>query len=159
MPGIAELSRRKKTKYNVVVSDGLRGRKYPVKEFVAYNEGYVLRYKNGDGQMDVVYAGPKYRPLEVDGEYWVGKRTGNNSACYIDYEGIKVKEACEVVGPSIDPDCPGEDLSSLVRTDVLAIGYHTLTEAKKVSWKVIIIIGIIVVAVVVFMYIRSRGGA
>jgi len=159
MPGIAALfSKQAKTDFVVIVSDGLHGKPYPITEIVGYNEGYVMRYKNSDKKLDTVYVGRKFRFLEYEGKYLLGKRLGNDSGCYINFEDEKIKEGVEVIGPSTDPDCPGEDLSSLVRTDVMAIGYNTLTESK-VSWKWIIIIGIIAVAVLVFMYIKSRGGA
>jgi hypothetical protein len=156
MAGIMELLPKKsKTDYIVIVSDGLKGKPYPITEIVGYNEGYALRYKNGDDKLDVVYVSRQFRFLEYEGKYLLGKRLGNNSGCEIDFEGAKIKEGIEVIGPSTDPDCPGEDLSSLVRTDVLAIGYSTLTESK-VSRKLIIIIIIAVIVIAIIYFIMKR---
>ena len=159
MPGIKELlPQNGKTAFVVIVSDGIKGKPYPIKEVVGYNEGFVLRYKNGDGELDSVYVSRKFRFLEYDGKYLLGKRLGNNSGCEINYEGEKVKEGVEVIGPSSDRDCPGEDLSSLIRTDVMAIGYRALTEAKVPKKWIIVVVIVAVIAVGVFAFIKSRGG-
>lgn len=151
----------KRSGYAVLVTDGTRGGVFPVNEVVGYNDGFVLRYKNSNGQKDMVYIGRDYRAIEVDGVYWVGKRSGNNSGATITYEEdgqrSKVKVAVDAVGPSTDPDCPGEDLSALIRGDSFATGYRALYE-RRIPWKVILLIGAaVLVLVVVYMIAKSRG--
>lgn len=149
----------KKTKYLILVSDGQVVRACPVIERSSYNEGFAMRYKDHEGKMDVVYMSREYRPLELQpgGKLLIGKRIGNNSACKVVVDGLSMVKADDVVGPSTDKDCPGEDLSCLVRTDVMARGYSTLSESK-VPWKWVIIIGIIAVVVIAIFYFKSRGG-
>lgn len=145
-----------KSQFKVKVSDGIRCRSFPVKEVVGYNEGKVMRYKNADGQLDVVYMSHDYRPILEDGFYVVGKRLGNNSACAV-IDGKPGPVACEVIGKSSDRDCPGEDLSAIVRSDGLAIGYRALYESK-IPWKLIVIAGIVAIVVIgIIVFMQSRG--
>jgi hypothetical protein len=156
----------KKTKYDVLVCDGIesKGKLFPVTDIVAYNEGVAMRYKNHNNKLDTVYIGHKYRPLQVGDRFWIGKRLGNNSACTIALNGEKVEIKAEeiavaVIGAPTDADCPGEDLSGVVRTDGLAIGYESLYESK-IPWKWVVIIGVIVIAVIAVIYfIKSRGAS
>jgi len=154
---IGLLSSKPKTNFKVKVSDGNQARTYDVGEVVAYNEGFALRYKDKDGNKDVVYMGRKYRPLMEDGCYIVGKNLGNNSAAIV-VDGVKLAVACDVVGRSTDADCPGEDLSAIIRSDGLAIGYKALYETK-IPWKLLLIAGIVGVVIIgVVMFVRSQGG-
>lgn len=159
MPGIKGIINKKtKTDIVVIVSNGLKGKPYPITEVIGYNEGFALRYKNSQHKLDTVYIKHDFRMLEMDGKYYLGKRLGNNSGCEIDYEEEKVKEGVEVVGPSTDPNCPGNDLSALVRNDVMAQGYLTLTEDKVPKKLIVIVLIAIAVGLAIYMFIRSRGG-
>jgi len=154
---IADLLRTsRKTQYKVKVSDGNRCRTYDVTEVVGYTDGFALRYKDGQGNQDVVYMARTYRPVVEDGFYMVGKRLGNNSAAVV-VDGKQLAVGCDVVGRSTDSDCPGEDLSAIVRSDGLAIGYKALYESK-IPWKMIVIFGIVAfVILAIIMFMRTRG--
>jgi hypothetical protein len=148
----------KRESYAVLVTDGIRGKLFPVKTIVAYNEGYVLRYKNSAKKLDMVYIDRGYRPVEVDGVYWVGKNSGNNSGASITYDGVDVPRACPVVGPSSDRNTPGEDLSNLIRNDSFAEGYRALYESNMNLKTIIIIVVAVIGVIALFLFIRSRGG-
>lgn len=163
MPGIFELfpnlsPAKPATDYIVLVTDGTQIKEHPIIDVVGYNDGFAMRYKNGAGTLDVVYVGRRYRPMQRGGKWLIGKRLGNNSACQITVDGVTMQQAADVIGPSTDPDCPGEDLSAVVRTDGLATGYSALYESK-IPWKWIIIIGVVaLVVILVISFIKSRGG-
>lgn len=171
LPGQNKVQRA--TPYDVIESDGVLGGRYPVEHVKALNEGYVFLYKKGI-QTERVYAGRKYIPLKMDGTYWIGKRRGNNSAALLlddreierppdlpadlawfardqrDTNGhVAVDEATAIVGCSTDPDCPGEDLSRLVASDIL----HRTSKATakpSMTWLIIAIGVIAVIAIVAF---------
>jgi len=166
MPGIAELLpqlavKKAKTDFVVIVSAGNdKGEKHAITKVIGYNEGYALRYKNGDNKLDTVYVDRNFRFLELEGKFYLGKRLGNNSGCQINIDGetIQASKGIEVIGAPRDPNCPGEDLSALIRTDVMALGYNTITESKiNVKW-VLIIGGIVAVIALIYWFVKSRGG-
>jgi hypothetical protein len=146
---------------------------------VGYNEGFALHYKDKNGKKDVVFIGRKYRPLVQDGLFLVGKNLGNNSAALLLDEttitlavpiagpshqpipilpdGNPVTQAVAVVAASTDPNCPGEDLSAIVRTHGVALGYKALYE-NKLSLKLLLLLVVTAVIIIgVVMYIRSQG--
>ena len=131
-------------KYVVMETDGIVSRRFEVLKVEGYPDGYAYSYRNGNNQLDVVYAGLNYRPLEEPAPRMVIlKRKGNSSAA--------------VIMPT-DADCPGEDLSSLVRTHLMALGYVTLYD-KQVPWKWILIAGAVIGIVAVIYFVMQRGGA
>ena len=145
-----------KTKYKVKVSDGNQVKTFDVLKMIGYNEGFAMRYKDGDGNVDVVYMARDYRPVQEDGFYLVGKNLGNNSAATL-VDGKSVAIGCDIVGRSSDPDCPGEDLSAIVRSDGVAIGYKALYESK-IPWKLIVIFAIVAFVIfAIIMFMRTRG--
>lgn len=140
------------TDYIVLVTDGQEFAPRPVVAITGYNEGLVMRYRNGKGKLDVVYIPHSYRPLRHKGKYYIGKRLGNNSACRV-IDGQRYQRADDILGPPTDKDCPGEDLSSLIRADGVALGFKALYE-RNIPWKLIIILGVgvvVIIGVVVFV--------
>lgn len=115
------------TDYIVLVSEGVHIVPRQVIGLAPYNRGIAMRYRNGAKKIDTVFVPHNFKYLEKDGKYYLGKRAGNNSAC-------------EIMGPSVDGHCPGEDLSALVRADGIALGLKALYE-RSVNWKLILIIG------------------
>jgi hypothetical protein len=149
-----------KPHYRVKVSDGSHAHTYDVKRMTPYNDGFVLEYKNSQNKWDVVFMGRKYRPLLENGIFLVGKNAGNNSAAVVidGPGGQKISTTSPIIGISTDPNCPGEDLSSIVRSHSLATGYKALYESK-IPWKTLVIIIIIGIVIMVGIYfLRSRGG-
>lgn len=139
------LERKPKTNYKVKVSDGNEAKTFDVLAMEPYNEGYALRYKDDHKTADVVYMSRGYRPIREDGFFIVGKNAGNNSAAYI-------------VGQSTDKDCPGEDLSAIIRADGLAEGFKALYESK-INWKLLLILAVVAGGIfLVVAYLKSRGG-
>jgi hypothetical protein len=145
--------------YAVLVSDGTRVRKYPITEIRGYLDGLRMTYQTADHQKDVVYVGSKYRPLQMDGTFLVGKHLGNNSAALVltEEELAKNNSAVPLIGPSTDPDCPGQDLSQLVGSDIFATGLKTLSTGFNMPWKWILIIG--GAALAIFLIYKFKGGA
>lgn len=122
------------TDYILLLSEGVHIIPRAIIGVSAYNRGLAMTYRNGTGKIDVVYVPHNFKYLQKDGKYYLGKHAGNNSAC-------------EVLGPSSDKDCPGEDLSALVRAHGLALGFKALYE-KAIPWKLIVIIGVAAVAII-----------
>jgi hypothetical protein len=148
----------KKPKFVVQTSDGSHVDFHPSIKIRAYTDGLVVFYKDPDGRLDMVGFNRKYRPLERDGVYYIGKNIGNDSAANLielhrNGETEKVPGAAEVVGESTDPDCPGDDLSEMMRANLYGIGLQSITEEKTVNKRLIIII--IIVFVIGFIVIRS----
>ena len=151
MPGIMGLSTRKQynkangAKYGVlVVGAGGEVVEHEVMEIAGYNEGYAMRYLDGDKVLEVVYVPRNYKFKEQNGVLLVGKRLGNDSACPI-----------LSLGESVDKDCPGADLSAVGRADLFARGILSLSGKQNINWKVILIVGA-VVAVVIVIYMIAR---
>jgi len=160
MPGLlgqGEKAKTHKSRFVVLESDGVRLKHYPVTEVSGYKDGLVLRYKNINGLVDLVYAGRNYRPLEESGQFFVGKNLGNNSAAALveDTDGKEMAVAVPVVGDSTDADCPGEDLSALARSDLLAVAARTLYGKAPIPWKLIIIVGVVIAVAVVIAKIAG----
>jgi len=153
MPGIIDLLSKKQdskadeVKYGVLVvgADG-ETIQHKVIDVAGYNDGYAMRYLDGNKALEVVYVPRNYKFKEENGVMLVGKRFGNNSACPI-----------MVLGESVDKDCPGEDLSAVGRSDLFAHGIMTLYGKQNINWKVILIIGGIVL-VAIFLFYKFRGG-
>ena len=148
MPGIMGLLPKKQvtkvdsSKYGVLVC-GSAGEivEHAVVEVAGYNEGYAMRYLDGNKMLEVVYVPRNYKFREQNGVKLVGKRFGNNSACPIMF-----------LGESVDKDCPGADLSAVGRADLFARGILTLSGKQNINWKLVLIIGgIAVVAILLFM--------
>ena len=119
-----------------------------VKRVKCYIDGYVMDYQRPEGVMDMVIVPRDYAFCRHNGSYMVGKVAGNNSAAPVRVQ----------VGDSIDADCPGEDLSMLARTHLMAQGYGTLYD-KAIPWKWVIIGGIVlIIGIVVVMAVRAGGG-
>jgi len=124
---------------------------YPVSKVLSYNGGYAFEYMGRDKMKDVVYIPKQYPFVRRNGAVYVGKVSGNNSAAALTFG--------PVVGGSVDPYCPGEDLSMLVRTDLMARGYRTIYQ-KNIPWKAVLLIGgVVVLVVVVVILIRGGFGA
>ena len=138
----------KKTKYSVLLlgADGETPREYPVIDIAGYNDGYAMRYKDGGGQLEVVYVPRKYKFREEGDVLLVGKRFGNNSACPIMY-----------LGEPVDQDCPGEDLSAVARSDLIAMAIKTLVGKPNINWKMILIIAGVLIVLAVAIY-KFQGG-
>lgn len=128
-----------RTDFIVLISEGVHVIPRVITAMVPYNRGIAMRYRNGANKVDTVYVPHGFRYLEKDGKYYVGKRAGNNSAC-------------EVLGPSMDPNCPGEDLSALIRADGIALGLKALYE-RTINWKLILILGAGGVAIIALIAI------
>ena len=118
--------RRERT-YKVAVNTGVSIREYECTDRFNYNSGYVFEYKNDKGEKDLVLVPLNYQYGEVNGALIIGKNLGNSSAA-------PLVRSEFLVGQSIDQDAPGEDLSLLYRTHMMASGYKTLYE-KNVPWK------------------------
>ena len=149
-----------RSKYIVLVSDGAKLSHCTVVETVGYNEGLVHRYRTKSGVLDMVYCSRKYRALEESGVFYIGKQLGNNSGAKlvdvtVDGVAVKVVEGCEVVGESSDKDCPGEDLSALIRSDFVGKGIKTEYGKGGIPWKWVIIVGVI--ALLIFGAVRFGG--
>jgi len=150
MPGIMGLLPKKQassieangSKYGIlVIGAGGEIVEHEVVEVAGYNEGYAMRYLDGNKMLEVVYVPRGYKFREQNGVKLVGKRFGNNSACPIMF-----------LGESVDKDCPGADLSAVGRADLVARGINTLTGKQAINWKWILIIGgVAVVAVLLYM--------
>ena len=123
-----------RTDYIVLISEGVHIVPRPIIGIEPYNRGLAMRYRNGANKIDTVYVPHNFDYLEKDGKYYLGKRAGNNSACAI-------------LGQSVDKNCPGEDLSALVRADGIALGLKSLTE-RSIPWKLILIIGAAAVGII-----------
>lgn len=166
VPGQSKVQRA--TPYEVIESDGVLGGRYPVEYVAAFNEGYLFLYKKGI-TVERVYAGRKYIPLKMDGLWWIGKRRGNNSAALLvndrviarppdlpadlpwfsrdeisDDGHVGVPEALSVVGCSTDPDCPGEDLSRLVGSNILSAAQKA---TRKPSYTWLLVIGAVIILI------------
>lgn len=142
----------KKPKWMVITSDGAHLDFAPVSQIVGYNEGLVLTYKPAGGLSDTVLVGRKYRPLEWKGTFFVGKNIGNDSAAdlvevHSNGRTDKVKPATDIVGASSDPDCPGEDLSALGRSNLWGLGIKALYGKPQFNVKILLIIGIGIVVI------------
>ena len=122
---------------------------YEVTKVVAYNGGFAIDYIGRDKLKDVVYVPKNYPFVQRNGYTCVGKVSGNNSAAPVSF-GV-------AVGGSVDVNCPGEDLSMLIRTDCMARGYRTMY-AKNINWKLLLIIGGVVIAAIVVITIIRGGG-
>ena len=151
MPGIMGLSTRKQdnkangAKYGVlVVGAGGEVVEHKVVEVAGYNEGYAMRYLDGNKMLEVVYVPCAYKFRQQDGVLLVGKRLGNNSACPI-----------LSLGEPVDENCPGADLSAVGRADLFARGILSLSGKQPINWKVILIV-VAVVAVIVVIYMIAR---
>lgn len=132
-----------RTDYIVLISEGVHVVPRAIIGIVPYNRGIAFRYRNGANKIDTVYAPHGFKYLEREGKYYLGKRAGNNSAC-------------EVLGPSVDPHCPGEDLSALIRADGIALGLKALYE-RNINWKLILIIGACAIgAIALISYVAPR---
>ena len=124
----------------VIEHDGKANKVCRVVESTGYNEGTAVRYMNGDRKADVVYVGRDYVPVKVGRLEVIYKVKGNNSAA--------------VLCPT-DRDCPGEDLSSLVRSHVMGVGYKSLYE-KAFPW-MWLAIGLIVAVIAVVVFLVAKG--
>lgn len=126
----------------VLESDGHKISKHPITSISPYNEGMAAAYKNRQDKEDYVYFGPDYRPEILDGHTIYGKRQGNNSAAYL-------------IGNPTDPDCPGADLSSLIRAHGNHKGFKAIYE-KAIPWKLILLgaAGLVIVLIIV-QYVRT----
>lgn len=162
-----------KTDYRVLERTNDVGHIYDVDEVRSFNDGLVLIYTK-NGQKDRVLVGNKYTPLRVGSKLWVGKNTGNSSQALINDdrklqmvplttdgqdepdEG-PIAWAVSVIGDSTDPDCPGQDLTNLERSNLLYLGIKAVY--KKRSWTWVIIIGVVVLAVILILYFTSQGGS
>lgn len=145
--------RKDTIRYEVLESDGTQLKRRKVLTVKGYNDGLVLTYQ-GDGMLDKVYVGRNYRPLRYKNRYWVGKRLGNNSACQV-VDSLKVPLATDVLGPSTDKDCPGDDLSRLSLSDMFGTGVLTVLGKRNIPW---LLIGIITVVVIAVIWYLRRGG-
>lgn len=150
----------KMPKFVVQTSDGSHVDFHPVVKVRAYTDGIVLFYKNTENRLDMVGVLRNYRPLERDGVFYVGKNIGNNSAAALitlheegKKDGDKVPAAADIVGASTDKDCPGDDMSEMMRANLYGVGLESITEERPVNKRLIIII--IVALVVGFIVIRS----
>lgn len=142
------------TDYVVLVTDGREFKPRDIVGMTAYNEGIVMVYRNARDQLDEVFVPHNFPMLRSNGKYYLGKRVGNNSACQL-IDGRRITTATRVVGESVDPDCPGEDLSALGRSHGLGLGFKALYE-RNIPWRLIIILGVVVVAVIVIMAVVGR---
>jgi hypothetical protein len=150
----------KKPKFVIQTSDGSHVDFHPSVKVKAYTDGLVVFYRDPGGRLDMVGFNRKYKPLERNGSFYVGKNIGNDSAAALvelheegKKDGVKVPAAADVVGASTDPDCPGDDLSELMRANIYGVGLQSITEEKPVNRRLIIII--ILVFVIGFIVIRS----
>jgi hypothetical protein len=148
----------KKPKFVVQTSDGSHVDFHPAIKIKAYTDGLVIFYRDSDGRLDMVGVLRNYRPLERDGVFYVGKNIGNNSAATLielhnNGEVEKVHGATAVVGKSTDPNCPGDDMSEMMRANLYGIGLQSITEEKTVNKRLIIII--IAALVIGFIVVRS----
>ena len=135
---------RVEKRYRIIESDGIQTEEHEVVRREAYNEGFVLVYGTRD-RPEFCYVPRGYRPIQENGLYLVAKNKGNVSAALW-------------VGRSVDPDAPGDDMSMLARTHLMAMGYKSLYE-QKVPWKLLAIGIVVLVAVVgVVMLIRGQVG-
>lgn len=147
----------RKTDYEVLESDGVKGHKYPVHQVKHFNQGHVYLYYIGQ-TLERVYTGRDYVPLLVDGLYWIGKNVGNNSAAPLikikddDGDEHEAQEAAPITGDSTDPHCPGQDLSRIVASDVLHIGWAA-TKKKNYAGYIAIAAAIVIVIVI----LKARG--
>lgn len=141
------------TKYEVLESDGSQVKRRKVVNIKGYTDGLVLTYQ-GETALDLVYLSHNYRPLKYKKRYWVGKRLGNNSACQL-IDDLQVPIAAPLIATPSDKDCPGEDLSQLVLSDIFGTGVRTVFGKRSIPWLLILII--VVVAIAVIWYLR-RGG-
>lgn len=149
---------KRKPKFVVCTSDGSHVNFHPSVKVKAYTDGLVVFYIDPDGRLDMVGFGRKYRPLERDGVFYIGKNIGNDSAAWLvklhlDGQEVEIPGAADVVGASTDPDCPGDDLSEVMRANLYGIGLQSISEEKTVNKRLIIII--IIAFAVIFIVIRS----
>lgn len=132
--------------YWVVVADGNGSKEFEATNRYAYNEGIIYEYKDEKGQLDLVAVPHGYKYLKEDGRILIGKNLGNSSAA-----------SMIQIGKSADPECPGSDLSLLIRTHVASMGWKTVNE-KAMPWKMLVIgIAVLVVVIGVVWFIRSQG--
>lgn len=152
-----------KKKFVVMESDGeqIVGT-FNVNTVIGFNEGKVLVYQR-EGKMSRCYIGNKVKPLLWKGKFYVGKEVGNSSACQvvkrkldIDGELVEVDDGCEIIGEPSDVEMPGEDLTSVFKSDMLNKYAKTVTK-KRSPWLFILIVVVVVIAVIAFIYMRSRG--
>lgn len=153
-----------KKRYMVMESDGEQVTGvYPVRKVVGYLDGKVLEYKR-DGKLSLCYLGSKVRPLLWKNKYWIGREIGNSSACQVvsrkvvvDDVELEVEEGFELLGEPCDSDMPGEDLSSVVKSDILNKFAGTVGKKRNYVLAIIIIVVVVIGIVAVIMYARSRG--
>jgi hypothetical protein len=114
-----------------------------------YNQGLAFEFKM-HGERQLLYASHFYPPMIVGPHRFYFKTPGNDSAAYVLY------------GPHgffaipSDKDCPGEDLSALVFTDVMTRGYKKLT---KSNWMLFAIIGGVAILLIAGILIWKSMGA
>ena len=123
-----------RTDYILLLSEGVHIIPRPIISITPYNRGLIMNYRNGSNQIDTVGVPHGFKFLEKDGKYYLGKHAGNNSAC-------------EIMGPSKDPNTPGEDMSALFRAHGIALGLKALYE-RRINWKLILILCVVAVAVI-----------
>ena len=142
----------KRRSYIIAVSDGVGIKEYPALDRYAYNDGFVYEYKNEKGETDMVLVPHGYAYGQVNGSLIIGKNVGNASAARLIRNEF-------LMGGSIDRNAPGDDLSMLARTHVMAKGYKTVYE-KNVPWRWLIIgIAVLVAVIAVVWFIKSQEGA
>lgn len=105
-----------------------------VRKVKPYLEGYAFEYKD-ERVWDYVYVPADWILQELNGFKVVGKLYGNNSAC-------------RIISSSCDENCPGEDLSTLVRTHVMSTGYQRVYERKLDIVKLAIVLGVVAVVII-----------
>ena len=148
---------KRKGGFMVLVSDGDEIKPHRVKEVVGYNEGYRMSYSLGNGNTDYVYVGRGYEFLRLGDVRLVGKKLGNNSACHLCVDGQELKGcvASVVIGEPTDPNCPGEDLSRLVGSDIGAIAVRSVYGKAGINWKLVIGVAVVVaLGVAIYMFTR-----
>lgn len=125
---------------------------YQVTKVRNYNQGIVMEYKNGSRSKSVVYVPFEYEYGHDGPDMIVYQIAGNSSASkFVDHKDQELREI------SIDPDCPGDDLSDLVYTDLIARGYKAMT--KSWTWVIITVIGVVaLIGVAILIYMGQSGG-
>lgn len=115
---------------------------YPVKKIIYYNEGFSVEYKPSMFKKDYAYGDEGYNPAIVNDCLYFGKEEGNNSMTPV-----------VMMGDSYDKNCPGGDLSTLIRIDAIRRAIDSYY-GKKNSWMWYIVVAIVVLIVAVggYMY-------
>jgi len=116
---------------------------HPITSIYSFNGGSEITYQSYNNQDEHVFIPIQARPITIGNTWYIGHIIGNNSC---------ISFACQ----PCDPDCPGHDLTALIKTNIAYKAFKRLHKPMQ-GMAIIIIIAIIAIAVIAFMAIKQFG--